>query len=457
MEYSKKSDKKLLKGSFILLVSFGLFNLLNFLFHIVMARSLSVSDYGILATLFSAIYVTTVISESIQLVMAQYSSRETNIGKIKSFMKSSLRKSMQLGVLCLLIYIPLSLALSNVLKIDIVLFILNGLALFLLFFVPITRGVLQGTKRFVSLGSNVVIEGVAKLLFGFIFVFIGLNVSGALIGVIISLVLAFLTSFWGIRDILQSREETYNAAGIRNYSKATFTSILAIFVFYSIDVVIAKYIFSPDIAGFYAISSILAKSVFWGTQPISRAMFSISSSRQNEKHEKNILLKSFIIVLALIFLALGAFYVFPSTIVKIFSGKIIYESSSILFILGLGMGLLSISNLLIIYKLSEGKITASKNKEYALVAVIGFTAIIVEAITHGQQINSYLAILSFIVLFLFLAYQFAKKKDLGLMLFVVIEGIVMYLMRDNLKSFSYAFLISAAIFLIGTLYYLKEK
>ena len=59
--------KSLWKGSIVLLIAFNIFNFFNFVFHFSMARLLSISDFGILATLFAIIYILTGFSESIQI------------------------------------------------------------------------------------------------------------------------------------------------------------------------------------------------------------------------------------------------------------------------------------------------------------------------------------------------------------------------------------------------------
>src|SRR3989344_5009800 len=81
--FMNEDGRGFLRGSLILLISFGIFNVLNFLFQLIMARSLSIAEYGVLATLFSILYITNVMSESIQLVITKYSSSEESKGKLK--------------------------------------------------------------------------------------------------------------------------------------------------------------------------------------------------------------------------------------------------------------------------------------------------------------------------------------------------------------------------------------
>ena len=54
---NKIRSDELLKGSFILFIMINIFNLLNQVFHLIMARLLGPADYGTLTVLFSLIYI----------------------------------------------------------------------------------------------------------------------------------------------------------------------------------------------------------------------------------------------------------------------------------------------------------------------------------------------------------------------------------------------------------------
>ncbi|MBU0760683.1 MAG: oligosaccharide flippase family protein, partial [Nanoarchaeota archaeon] len=350
-------NKSLIKGSLVLLISFNLFNVINFVFHFGMARLLSISDYGILLTLFSIIYLLAVFSESIQLVIVKYSSRENDGGKLKNLLMRSLKKSFFVSLFLFALYLVLAVPFSYLLKIEYPLMALNGVIIITLFLSPVSRGILQGKKRFKDLGVNMLIEAIIKLALALAFVYIGWRVYGAILGTFFGLLIAFFLSFIKLGDITKSKEKPAYVQDIYKYSKPAFVVNLAILLFYSLDVIIARIFFSEVAAGSYAIVSILAKTIFMGTQPISRAMFPLSAeNKSGKKKSENIFLNSFAITFAAIISALILFYFFPEFIVKIFSGKEIEMSSNLLFYLGIAIGLLSLSNLILLYKLSLGKI-----------------------------------------------------------------------------------------------------
>ena len=118
-------DKLLWKGSLVLLISFGIFNFLNFVFQLSMARMLSIVDYGIFATLFSMIYMLAVFTESIQTIMTKYSSREDDKGRLKNIMKKALKKSGFVSLGLFITYLILAVPLSFLLRINYFLLFLN--------------------------------------------------------------------------------------------------------------------------------------------------------------------------------------------------------------------------------------------------------------------------------------------------------------------------------------------
>lgn len=392
--------KSLIGGSLILLITFNIYNFINFIFQFSMARLLNVVDYGILVSLFSIIYLTGIFSESIQLLIAKYSSSETDNGKIKNIIKRTIKKSLKISLCIFLLYLIISIFLSNLLKIPFPLMAITGTLIFSSFLLPISRGVMQGKKKFTSLGINLIIESSVKLILSILLVFIGWNIYGPLVGTIIGTALAFLLSFFSIKEIIYSKESVSQTLQLKIDAVPMFVVNLCILAFYTIDVLIAKIVFTPEIAGYYAIASILSKTVFWGTQPISKAMFPISAETGKKKNvSRQVLINSSLLLALGIIFALAISFFFSDFIVHLYSGKIISQSANILFYLMISTSLISLTNLLLIYKLSSSKIK-----------------------------NPYL-----------------------FMPFILIEVILLSVFSKNLIQFSFAYIISSSIFLLGSI------
>lgn len=408
-----KLNKEIIKGSFILLISINIYNALNFIYQFSMARMLSIEEYGELAALFSIIYIMAVFTESIQTVIAKYASQEKSIGKIKNLFKRSLRKSIFVSLIIFLIFVVISFPLSTILKIHLPLMILSGLLIFPSFVNPLTRGIMQGSKNFKAFGFNLIMESVIRLSFAILFVYLGLKVYGAIFAVLFGIFIALLLSFYAIKDVIKSKEEQTDTKGIYRYSIPVFSIMVVIMIFYSIDNLIAKAVFSEVLAGQYAIASILSKIVFWGTQPISKALFPISSEEQkNKKNKSNTYLTALPILLILIIIALGIIFFEPGLIIRIFAGKESVESASILFTLCLATGALSITNLNLLQRLSTGRLIGDKS---------------------DQQ-----------------SYKSLVKNFILFSSFLIIEIVLLLTFHSNLSQFSNAYLASSIIFLIGS-------
>ena len=399
-----KLNKSLVNGSIILLVTFGIFNAFGYLFHLLMTRMLSVSEYGILAVLFSIIYILTLFSESIQTVIAKYSASESNSGKLKNIFKKTLRKGFLGASLLFIVYAIASVFLSSILDISYSLLLLNGLIIFTIFLMPIGRGVMQGRRMFLGLGINMILEAVFKVGLSVLLVFIGWKVYGAIAGVILATVLAFIFSFFQLKVILKAKEEKAHTEKIYQYTTPVFIIIFSVLIFFSLDVIIARIVFDSLTAGYYAILSMLGKIIFFGTQPISKVMFALSSEKKSIKDSENVFSSAIAIVIGLILGVLIVMFFFPELLIKIFSGKVIPLELNILFIVGIAISLISLANLSLLYKISVGKV----------------------------------------------------KGAFYLPLFIIVEILLLTMFSDNLLQFSLAFVTSSAILLWGSTILLRK-
>ena len=397
-------DKGVVGGSIILLVTINIFFVLNYFFHFAMARMLSVADYGIVVTLYSVLYLLGIFTESIQTVISKYSAQESKIGKLKNIIKKSYKKAFFASSLAFIIYLLISLFLVKILEINYSLLAFTGLVIFASFLLPIGRGALQGTKRFKFLGFSMIVEALTKFVFAIFLVLIGWAVFGAMAATLIGIYLSLLVAFIGLRKVFSEKEIKAETPGIYRYTAPVFIVTLSVLFLFTLDVIVARAFFSPDLVGYYAIASTIAKIIFFGTQPISKAMFPLSTESKTKKSSKNVIKTASAILGVLIALAILVVSIAPEILVRIFTGRFIPEASSILIFVAIAISFVSFANLILLYKLSRGK-------------------------TKG--------------------YWF-------LLFFIIIQVLAMWLFHATLLQFSLAFLVSAGIFFIGSLLLLNK-
>lgn len=396
-------NTKLLKGSFILLIAFGLFNFFNFVYQFAMARLLSVAEYGILAALFAIIYIFAIFSESIQTVIAKYTVRSDKNGQIRNLISRSLRKGRFLATIAFSLYLVISVPLSLFLEISYALLALNGLIIYFMFSLPVSRGTLQGRKQFVSLGVNIVAESLFKLLLGVGLVMLGWHVYGAVVGFLLGAAISLLISFIPLRDIYKHPEEASHTADIYSYAKPTTFITTTIVLFYSCDVILAKFLFSPESAGAYAIASILGKIILWISIPIGKAMFPLSAEKQDEQKKGPIFGTALFILGGIIAVSLSIFYFFSDAIVSFFSGKSLSEATEILFYLGIAFSIIAIANITLIYRLSLGPI-----RNYSVLFICNAIQILI-LLTFSQNLRAFsLAFIASSIVLLFASVLFVR-------------------------------------------------
>ncbi len=396
----------IVRGSLVLLILTGFFNVLNFLYHLLMAHTLSIEDFGLLKRVFFFFYLGAVLMESIQTVVTKYSSRESkNNSKLKSLRVRAFKKIGKLSIFVFILFIFLSWPIGYFFNIPISLLFMTAAFLAGSMLVPITRGILQGQQRFYALGFSVISEGIFKVFISLFFVLLGWRVYGAIGGVLLSVILTLGVSLFYLKDIVKSPQKDIDLKGIRGYGWPVLSITATLILFFNLDVLISGSVFDETLSGMYAIASTVAITIFIGLQPINRVLFPITASETEKKIDtKRNFKKALSLILALSALALFIIYSFPDLLIKIISGKVIPEIHLPMFLLALGTAILSVSSLILYYKLSQGK-------------------------TSGY---------------------------LTIPLFLLIEVILLITLGHSLLSYSLAFLASNIIFLIGSLVLLNK-
>jgi len=290
---------ELIKGSIILFIFSNLFNFINYLFQFLMARFLDVASYGVFVTLIAFINYFYIPGNAITTTISRYTSKFFNEnGKIKDLLIRSLKKGIKYSFIAYFLFIPIAIFSTYFLKIPLILFLLIGLLLFASFILPVVKGGLQGKKRFQKLGLVSVVEGVTKLVVAVVLVLIIKNVYGPTIAIIISVLVSFFSGMFFLRDIFKEKRKYAEVKGIFSYNQNTFILFLSLALIFGIDVILARRFFAPEIAGQYAVASMMAKIIFFGSSSIGQSMFPITSLKK-DKEKRKIFIESLLITISI--------------------------------------------------------------------------------------------------------------------------------------------------------------
>jgi len=347
---------ELFVSSLTLLILINIGNFINYLYQFTMARMLGPVDYGTLAVLISITYIFAVPVLSIQTVVSKHSTRLNSsgeLGKIKGMLNYLLKRLLFIAFITFMAFLVLSIFLSEYLNISFWLLGLTGTFLFIGFTYPIGIGILQGMKKFKVWGWNTIIYSLAKIILAVILVVIGFGVYGAILGFIFGAFIAFLFIFPFIKEVTNSNEIKEKVGIFSKDSLPIFLAILLIVLMYSIDVILAKGLFDPEIAGKYAVISMIGKIILFGTMAIGSAMFPISSERFfNGVGHKGVIRKTSIIMVLLCGFAIILFWLFPEFVINILFGSQYLSMANILVYVGIAFSFISFLNILILYRIS---------------------------------------------------------------------------------------------------------
>jgi O-antigen/teichoic acid export membrane protein len=352
------SKSQLFKGTLALLWGAAIVNIANYLFNLVMGRMLGPVEFGSLSAVLSILYILLVISNSIGTVSTRFSAEchaENNIGKAKFGLFKFTKGFFLLSVGAIILLFIFSEEISNFLHLESSLPVIAVLPyVFMLFLIPIPRGILNGFQKFNAASAINVVEVSIKFCLSVLLVFAGLKVPGAVLSIGIATSVAYVCLAWPLRSVLSAKAEdgisfnkfftTFNWA---------FLAMLGFSLFQSLDVLLAKHFLSSFDAGLYAGVSLLGKIIFFGTTVVTTAMFPIVAEKHYAKERHTPILFQALAIVSIISLIITlAYALMPKLIVTIFLGHAYLDIVKFVPYFGVSMMFLSISSVFFYYFLS---------------------------------------------------------------------------------------------------------
>lgn len=383
-------------------------NGINYLYHMVMGRVLGPVDYGVLAALYSLLYIVGIIPASTSIAVVKFISsvkEQQEVGLIYQTLKKA---TFYLGGVITLLIFLFSPLISNFLHIGNVLTTaLVGVIFFLSLITLINQATSQGLLRFVgSVGPNL-ISAVIKFGLGLLLVLIGWSVFGAIIGIVVAAILSMLYSFWYLGKIVKSKVNNgYDLKPFLKYSLPVLLQALAFTSFFTTDVLLIKHFFPAFEAGLYAALSMLGKIIFFASSPITATMFPIVAGRKSrgETYLK-VFLVSFLVTITVSLFIVSFYKFFPELAISLLYGEKYLAAQKELVWMGTFLFCYTLAYLLVNFSLSLGK---------TRIVVLPLTAALLQTVAiwfwHGSilqviQISLVLSILLLVSIFSFLGYN----------------------------------------------------
>ena len=348
------------------LIVFALLNsggALNYLFQIILGRTLSLDQYGTFNSLLSTSALITAPITIVHLVFSRFIARLENHSpqQIKRLLIISIKPLLVMISSIIVIGIFAIPSFKNFLHIQTTLPII--LMLFAACFSTLQQvlaAVCEGMHRFFALG--IVSGGCAfmRFIFGVLFLVVfNWGIEGGLIAVAFAAITTIIYGMWELRDVLSSQAKGLPSGffpEMVRYSIPSFLMITMVVVMCNIDIVLVRHYCSPDQAGYYATAAIMGRIAFFLPSSLLLVLFpSVSkanASGDKDEHYLWINLGLTTILAGSVFLIL---FFSGEPIVQFIYGKEYYLATPILKIVTAAMGLLALSHVIFSYSLARSE------------------------------------------------------------------------------------------------------
>jgi len=389
------------KNSAILFVGTMVVSVLNYIFHLVIGRVVSVEIYGEAEALISLITIISVPAATLTMVATKYvAACKVQDDKIGSYeiLKYLNKKVLMYGLPFFLLAGFATPIIGRYLNIDNNLaLILIWLSMLLSFFGAVNLGVLRGWQKFKDISYSGVWGAVAKFIFGIVLVKIGFALNGIVGSFVLGTLAVYVFTIFALRFIFIQKENHNSQSycenkvdfkALKKYIVPVFVGNLAITILGYADMILAKHNLSAIEAGQYGALTVVSKIIFFATGIIASVLFSMSAENSHKGESSHSILKiALTLVLFASLVAIFVYFAYPVFILGMLFGSKYVVVAPFLGWFAIAVTLFSLSNVIFQYLLSIHKTKIS----YAFMLIAIILVILIEL--YGTNIGAILTIL----------------------------------------------------------------
>ncbi len=296
---------RIVSGSVVLLSGSSLTTAINLAYNILIARFLGPQGFGHATAVYTILTLISAVTLSFQIVSAKVVAQQSSLE-----VKAAVYRRLHLGAwgcgiivaLILLSYQRLIADYLNLPSSVLVAILAIGAA----FYVPLgsRRGYIQGTYGFRRLATNLVLEGVVRLVGSLLAISAGLGVKGVIAANAIAVGAAYLAISPKLPIYVPSPLRLSHA--LREISQAMIFFSGQVLI-NNCDIVLVKHFFFAEEAGLYAAVAMVGRVIFAFSSAVVNSMFPlVAGTQQEERRGVKVIATSLSLVLGTgLFLALG--------------------------------------------------------------------------------------------------------------------------------------------------------
>jgi O-antigen/teichoic acid export membrane protein len=286
---------RLRSGSMIMLFSSGLVGATNFIYNIGIARILGAAQFGHATAIYTLLMLLSSVTLAFQIVCSKFVAKNIEIPAKVAVYKKLHQLSWQISIATGILIISASSAVTSYLKLpDTNYVVLLGLGTAIYIPLGVRRGLMQGAYDFRRLAENFVLEVLVKLGGALLLLHFGMGVTGVILAVVASIVVAYVAGRPGEQFRIPAR------AGL----PASFDEGMQATVFFvgqvtinNLDIILVKHFFPAPLAGLYAAVALVGRVVYMLSWSIVSSMFPVSAGSSHERSGRAVMGTALLLVM----------------------------------------------------------------------------------------------------------------------------------------------------------------
>ena len=342
-------------------------NLANYGFQIMLGRSLSVEEYGLLAGFMTVLTIITVAGTALQTTAARAIATDEHHEQFR-FPDGLTRSSLVVaGVLIIVgtLISPITSAFFNIGKLPLVLLTMFAVSAAI---DSIALGRYQGLQRFTDLATYSTAQALAKLFTAAVVLMLGFRATGLVAGIVLT---STIVAFVGL--MLSRDAGSIDVRVVDPDVRRALAAYTMLWFILGADVLFARAFFDETDAGVYAAAAVLGKAVLWVPVLIGQLIFPRLAHRSKGGESVAALAyRSVVVVVLVVGAAVAGLFVLGETMFEVLYGERYAASSEIAWKIGLAMAPMALVNLLIQHFLAR-----QQNRFLAWMAAV----LVVESLT----------------------------------------------------------------------------
>lgn len=406
----------LIYGSGIVVIGNLAANFFYFLFNLFMSRSLTISDYGIFASVMSLVAFPGLFSGAVIQVVVRFAGDyfATDNFPLLRGLYFKIKKLLFLTAIVVsagfLFLIPTIGSFFHIENRAVLL--MANFIIFIAIIGVVNMAFLQAKLSFAYQVFINLTNAVIKLVLGIIFVFSGYSVAGAALAMIIAGIVSYIVSFIPLKFIFDKKISTpkIKTKELFSYGLPSTLTLLGLTSFISADIMLVKHFFDPHQAGLYAGLSLIGRVIFFVSAPIGTVMFPLIVQKHSKNENfTNTFKASLLLVLVPSLLLAGFYALFPKFSILFFLKREEYFAiSSLIAPFALFIAMFSMLSII-----SNFYLSIKKTKVFIpiiLGALLQMVLVFLYHQTFFQIVIISLTITFLLVISLLLYYPYATKK-----------------------------------------------